>query len=297
MNPLCRRKLLILGGASGAAACAPTPGAVPDAGADDVAEVHLALDGGLAYATRDGASPDGPGVDVGAFADLPVGAWRYSPGARAVVARDALGVYAFSALCTHEGCLLSPPDARGVTRCPCHDSRFDGEGRVLEGPAARALRRLAVRVVNGRVRVDPSQSAPLSARAAPAPDGGLDDAGATPDSAVDPCARGVDLGPASQFAANTWTRLQPRGLIVARDTAGLYAYSARCPHQGCIVEAPAATGEVTCACHGSRFDGRGRVLSGPARDGLEHYAVQVCDGRVRVDAEVVVPPETRAVVP
>jgi Rieske Fe-S protein len=150
--------------------------------------------------------------------------------------------------------------------------------------------------------VDPAGTVPESARANPLPDGGVEDAGAgdvpTVLADVDPCATGFDVGLAAQFALNTWTRLEARGLIVARDAMGLFAYSARCPHQGCVVDAPAAgTGQAVCACHGSRFDGNGRVLNGPARANLPHYAMRLCGGRVRVDAEEVVDITTRTRAP
>jgi nitrite reductase/ring-hydroxylating ferredoxin subunit len=41
------------------------------------------------------------------------------------------------------------------------------------------------------------------------------------------------------------------------------AFSRRCPHLGCTVR-PAGDGGLACPCHGSRFDGRGRVERGPA---------------------------------
>jgi len=55
----------------------------------------------------------------------------------------ALGGGAFSALspiCTHLGCTVDIQGARLV--CPCHGSTYDREGKVLKGPAERALRRL-----------------------------------------------------------------------------------------------------------------------------------------------------------
>jgi len=47
----------------------------------------------------------------------------------------------------------------------------------------------------------------------------------------------------------------------------LAAVSLRCPHLGCRV-GPSGDGTLVCPCHGSRFDGRGRVQSGPARGDL-----------------------------
>ncbi|MFF0146687.1 SDR family NAD(P)-dependent oxidoreductase [Amycolatopsis sulphurea] len=51
------------------------------------------------------------------------------------------GLHAVSLRCTHLGCFVRfNPDERSWD-CPCHGSRFDVDGAVLEGPATRPLRR------------------------------------------------------------------------------------------------------------------------------------------------------------
>jgi Rieske Fe-S protein len=77
-----------------------------------------------------------------------------------VVARDAGGVYAMSAVCTHAGCLLddsSSTIAAGLF-CPCHGSSFDGNGGVTGGPARSPLQHYAVTLAaDGSITVDGSQ--------------------------------------------------------------------------------------------------------------------------------------------
>ena len=43
---------------------------------------------------------------------------------------------------------------------------------------------------------------------------------------------------------------------------------ARCPHLGCQLEWNPDEESWDCPCHGSRFDYRGRLLTGPAQEGL-----------------------------
>jgi Rieske Fe-S protein len=60
-------------------------------------------------------------------------------------------VHAFSAVCTHQGCLVSNV-ANGVITCPCHGSTFDATtGSVLGGPAPSGLPAVPVTVTNGSV--------------------------------------------------------------------------------------------------------------------------------------------------
>jgi Rieske Fe-S protein len=58
------------------------------------------------------------------------------------VYRDTDGtLHAVSVRCTHQGCLLRFNAAERSWDCPCHGSRFDVDGAVLEGPAVKPLER------------------------------------------------------------------------------------------------------------------------------------------------------------
>lgn len=61
-----------------------------------------------------------------------------------VVQREPGGtIHAFSGRCTHLGCHLDRVQGEEVV-CPCHGSRFRGDGSVANGPATRPLAALKI---------------------------------------------------------------------------------------------------------------------------------------------------------
>jgi glycine/D-amino acid oxidase-like deaminating enzyme/nitrite reductase/ring-hydroxylating ferredoxin subunit len=66
---------------------------------------------------------------------------RAGSGRLAVHRDDAGALHAVSARCTHLGCLVSFNRAERAWECPCHGSRFDVDGQVIQGPAVRPLER------------------------------------------------------------------------------------------------------------------------------------------------------------
>ena len=69
-------------------------------------------------------------------------------------------------------------------------------------------------------------------------------------------------------------------IVLTRAGNDVRAFSAVCPHQGCLVDKVTAK-EIDCPCHGSRFDPTtGKVLGGPAPRGLTAVAVTVRNGEV-----------------
>ena len=58
---------------------------------------------------------------------------------RVIVANTTEGVVACSAICPHKGCEVEYRDADKQFVCPCHKSRFDLTGKVLQGPARTGL--------------------------------------------------------------------------------------------------------------------------------------------------------------
>jgi len=119
------------------------------------------LGGSVSGCNPTGTPPSGPEM-AGNISELQVGALLVM--SNVVVARDANGVYAMSAVCTHAGCLLddgSQTITAGLS-CPCHGSTFDGSGAVTHGPAGIPLQHYAVTIASdGTITVD--GSAPVSA--------------------------------------------------------------------------------------------------------------------------------------
>ncbi|ALV38995.1 FAD-dependent oxidoreductase [Streptomyces sp. CdTB01] len=70
------------------------------------------------------------------------GAVVLSGGHHCAVHRDDSGeLHAVAARCTHLGCLVAFNRAERAWECPCHGSRFDPDGNVVQGPATRPLER------------------------------------------------------------------------------------------------------------------------------------------------------------
>ena len=62
--------------------------------------------------------------------------------AKVAVYRDEAGeLHRFSAACTHLGCVLGWNKAASTWDCPCHGSRYDALGRVINGPASHDMRK------------------------------------------------------------------------------------------------------------------------------------------------------------
>lgn len=59
---------------------------------------------------------------------------------KVAVYRDEQGVvHRYSAVCPHLGCIVKWNDGEKTWDCPCHGSRFDAHGRVVNGPSAENL--------------------------------------------------------------------------------------------------------------------------------------------------------------
>ena len=125
------------------------------------------------------AAPAAP-FSAGNVSDHAVGVWKMFAGSQAIVARDAGGFFAYSAICTHQqntihfarssACAApancSSQSATGNTVCPVHSSTYDGNGAVTQGPAVAPLSHFQVTITAGVINVDPGVSVATTARVA-----------------------------------------------------------------------------------------------------------------------------------
>jgi Rieske Fe-S protein len=99
------------------------------------------------------ASGSAGGTTVSA-ADVPVGGGTILADAKVVVTQPKKGTFeAFSAVCTHQGCLVKTIE-KGEIVCPCHGSHFSiSDGSPLSGPASSPLPGKKVSVAGGKISV------------------------------------------------------------------------------------------------------------------------------------------------
>lgn len=96
-------------------------------------------------------------TDVGAPSTFQNGAATYFSGSRFFVVRDAGGLYALTARCTHEGAVCTTQS--GHFYCPRHGATFAIDGSPTSGPVITGLVHYAMcTLANGHVGVILSQT-------------------------------------------------------------------------------------------------------------------------------------------
>lgn len=118
-----------------------------------VAMPLLAACGGSGGGTgTDPGSTPSSGTDLGPTSEIPVGGGKIFADESVVVTQPTDGDFkCFSAVCTHQGCLVANVDG-GTINCTCHGSMFSIEdGSVERGPATSALGSVKITVDGGEI--------------------------------------------------------------------------------------------------------------------------------------------------
>lgn len=101
----------------------------------------------------EGAGPGGR-VLAATTADLPIGNGKVvAMGSKPVIVVNTdAGVKAYSAVCTHLGCIVGYDSTSSQIVCPCHDGRFSpASGGVISGPPPQPLPPVAVAVEKDQI--------------------------------------------------------------------------------------------------------------------------------------------------
>lgn len=107
----------------------------------------LAACGGDDGSSDTATEPPAAGEALGPAADVPVGGGTIYADQKIVVTQPTEGDFkAFTAVCTHQSCLVSKVTAESID-CTCHGSKFSvQDGSVLNGPATTGLTPVTVTV-------------------------------------------------------------------------------------------------------------------------------------------------------
>lgn len=94
-------------------------------------------------------------IDAGPAADFPAGTVTpFNNGKFYLVRLPDEGFLALYHKCTHLACVVLWDEAAGQFYCPCHGSRFETDGAVLNRPATLPLTRFPVTLEDDQVLVD-----------------------------------------------------------------------------------------------------------------------------------------------
>lgn len=150
------RRCFLVGCAAVAAGCSGATAALPndnDAGDDGGTGDEGGTDGGDAASDAMSMCPANARDTGKKPSDFVAGKPVYFQSIIGFVVRDANGLYALTAVCTHQGCTIA--SSGGGFSCPCHGAGFDINGAVTAGPARTPLKHYALCLsANGTVAVD-----------------------------------------------------------------------------------------------------------------------------------------------
>ena len=102
------------------------------------------------------AASSASGKKIVALSKVPVGGsykFKSSTGTPAMLFRTKAGVFAYSLICTHQGCTVAYSSSAKSLQCPCHGASFDpfNGAKVLGGPAPRPLPKISVKISGANI--------------------------------------------------------------------------------------------------------------------------------------------------
>ncbi|HEX2130927.1 MAG TPA: Rieske (2Fe-2S) protein [Actinophytocola sp.] len=214
-----------------------------------------------------GGGSEVTGEVLGLAKDVPVGGGVVFSDRQLVVTQPSAGQFkGFSALCTHQGCVVTAV-RNGTIDCDCHGSKFAvADGSVTAGPAPQPLAEQQVsvdvdgRLVTGGTPPPDTTEPPAEQTTEPAPPG---------------------LASTADIPVGGGTVFGEQEVVITQPTPGEFrCFSAVCTHQGCLVSTVAG-GTINCDCHGSKFAvADGSVTAGPASEPLGEREVLVTGDQI-----------------
>ena len=133
----------------------------------------------------------------------------------------------------------------------------------------------------------PSASPSASATPKPSPSASPSASATSPTPTASPTNNQIKLASSSEIPTGTVKVFQAgrttgltASIVLIRDSAGLRALAAECPHAGYLVKDNGG-GQLLCPAHNSLFSAKdGELLRGPASYGLSRYVVTETGGEI-----------------